>query len=408
MAENIVSYAERAFDTFDERPFNSVDSLILAWFSYFHLNGAFEGVSDGEALSLTRLYRSELFDDMFRDFWDAPSTKRLFAAVMASRRFRDMRALHYVESFDSAEEKQFAAVSFQLTDELAYVAFRGTDSTLIGWKEDFSMAFKSPVAAQESAARYLGEAAKHLRGALLVGGHSKGGNLAVYAAAECDRAVQDRIARVYSHDGPGFLESVLQRDSFGRIAGRIEKTLPQSSVVGMLLEHQERYSIVKSNRVSFLQHDPFSWLVENNAFVPFSHLTSDAIYLDHTISGWLAQLSEADRARFVDALFEILSANDITTVDEWKAGWPKNVPAAVRALSQMSPDTKAFLINTLRELAALSLRNFPELFRRPVGGRSAASSPLTRTQPGGSAASTSLRACQPDSAPLGGGSSLDV
>ena len=393
MAENIVSYAERAFDTFDERPFNSVDSLILAWFSYFHLNGAFEGVSDGEALSLTRLYRSELFDDMFRDFWDAPSTKRLFAAVMASRRFRDMRALHYVESFDSAEEKQFAAVSFQLTDELAYVAFRGTDSTLIGWKEDFSMAFKSPVAAQESAARYLGEAAKHLRGALLVGGHSKGGNLAVYAAAECDRAVQDRIARVYSHDGPGFLESVLQSESFGRIAERIEKTLPQSSVVGMLLEHQERYSIVKSNRVSFLQHDPFSWLVENNAFVPFSHLTSDAIYLDHTISGWLAQLSEADRARFVDALFEILSANDITTVDEWKAGWPKNVPAAVRALSQMNPDTKAFLINTLRELAALSLRNFPELFRRPAGGRSAASSPLTRTQP--------------DSSPLGGGSSLD-
>ena len=393
MAENIVSYAERAFDTFDERPFNSVDSLILAWFSYFHLNGAFEGVSDGEALSLTRLYRSELFDDMFRDFWDAPSTKRLFAAVMASRRFRDMRALHYVESFDSAEEKQFAAVSFQLTDELAYVAFRGTDSSLIGWKEDFSMAFKSPVAAQESAARYLGEAAKHLRGALLVGGHSKGGNLAVYAAAECDRAVQDRIARVYSHDGPGFLESVLQRESFGRIAARIEKTLPQSSVVGMLLEHQERYSIVKSNRVSFLQHDPFSWLVENNAFVPFSHLTSDAIYLDHTISGWLAQLSEADRARFVDALFEILSANDITTVDEWKAGWPKNVPAAVRALSQMNPDTKAFLINTLRELAALSLRNFPELFRRPAGGRSAASSPL--------------RACQPDSSPLEGGSSLD-
>ena len=253
MAGNIVSYAERAFDTFDERPFSSVDSLILAWFSYFHLNGAFEGAAAGEALALTRLYRSELFDEMFRDFWDAPSTLRLFAAVTASRRFRDMRALHYVESFDSAEEKQFAAVSFQLTDNLAYVAFRGTDSSLIGWKEDFSMAFKSPVPAQESAARYLSDTAKHLRGALLVGGHSKGGNLAVYAAAECDRAVQDRIVRVYSHDGPGFLESVLQSDAFRRIADRIEKTLPQSSVVGMLLEHQERYSIVRSNRVSFLR-----------------------------------------------------------------------------------------------------------------------------------------------------------
>ena len=366
MAGNIVSYAERAFDTFDERPFSSVDSLILAWFSYFHLNGAFEVAAAGEALALTRLYRSELFDEMFRDFWDAPSTLRLFAAVTASRRFRDMRALHYVESFDSAEEKQFAAVSFQLTDNLAYVAFRGTDSSLIGWKEDFSMAFKSPVPAQESAARYLSDTAKHLRGALLVGGHSKGGNLAVYAAAECDRAVQDRIVRVYSHDGPGFLESVLQSDAFRRIADRIEKTLPQSSVVGMLLEHQERYSIIRSNRVSFLQHDPFSWQVEGGSFVPFSHLTSDALYLDHTISAWLAQLSEADRERFVDALFDILSANDISTVDEWKADWPKNVPAAVRALSQMNPDTKTFLGHTLHELAALSVKNFPELLGRPA------------------------------------------
>lgn len=366
MAGNIVSYAERVFDTFDERPFSSVDSLILAWFSYFHLNGAFEGAAAGEALALTRLYRSELFDEMFRDFWDAPSTLRLFAAVTASRRFRDMRALHYVESFDSAEEKQFAAVSFQLTDSLAYVAFRGTDSSLIGWKEDFSMAFKSPVPAQESAARYLSDTAKHLRGALLVGGHSKGGNLAVYAAAECDRAVQDRIVRVYSHDGPGFLESVLQSDAFRRIADRIEKTLPQSSVVGMLLEHQEHYSIIRSNRVSFLQHDPFSWQVEGGSFVPFSHLTSDALYLDHTISAWLAQLSEADRERFVDALFDILSANDISTVDEWKAGWPKNVPAAVRALSQMNPDTKTFLGHTLHELAALSVKNFPELLGRPA------------------------------------------
>ena len=118
--------------------------------------------------------------------------------------------------------------------------------------------------------------------------------------------------------------------------------------------------------MSFLQHDPFSWQVEGGSFVPFSHLTSDALYLDHTISAWLAQLSEADRERFVDALFDILSANDISTVDEWKADWPKNVPAAVRALSQMNPDTKTFLGHTLHELAALSVKNFPELLGRPA------------------------------------------
>ena len=363
MAGNIVSYAERAFDTFDERAFCPVDSLILAWFSYFHMGCAFEGAGN-EALPMARLYRSELFDEMLRDFWDAPGTKQLFAAVMASRRFRDMRALAYVEAFDAAEEKQFAAVSFQLTDDLAYVSFRGTDSSLIGWKEDFSMAFKAPVPAQESAVNYLNAVSARLKGRLLLGGHSKGGNLAVYAAAACDRAVQDRIERVYSHDGPGFLESVLQSESFQRIAPRIEKTLPQSSVVGMLLEHQENYSIVRSNRVSLLQHDPFSWQVEGDAFVPFAHLTSDAVYLDHTISAWLAQLSEADRERFVEALFEILSANDVSTMDELRASWPKNVPAAMRTISQMNPDTKNFLSHTLRELGALCVRNFPELLGR--------------------------------------------
>ena len=228
------------------------------------------------------------------------------------------------------------------------------------------MAFKTPVPAQESAVHYLNAVSQRLKGRLLVGGHSKGGNLAVYAASECDRAVQDRIERVYSHDGPGFLESVLQSESFQRIAMRIDKTLPQSSVVGMLLEHQENYSIIRSSRVSLLQHDPFSWQVENSAFVPFSHLTSDAVYLDHTISAWLAQLSEADRERFVDALFDVLSANDVSTMDELRMGWPKNVPAALRTLSQMNPDTKTFFSHTLRELAALCVRNFPELLGRPA------------------------------------------
>ena len=338
--------------------FNEVDGMILSRLAYADFENA-EPLRGGEA-SLGAVAQA-LAEKKAEETDDTA----LLRALANSERFRDLRLCDYENRFDAETQTQFSAITVRLTQALSYLAFRGTDTTLVGWKESFNMAFLCPVPSQRAAADYLARAAEK-PGRFLLGGHSKGGNLAVYAAAECDRAVQDRIVRVYSHDGPGFLESVLQSDAFRRIADRIEKTLPQSSVVGMLLEHQEHYSIVRSNRVSFLQHDPFSWQVEGGSFVPFSHLTSDALYLDHTISAWLAQLSEADRERFVDALFDILSANDISTVDEWKADWPKNVPAAVRALSQMNPDTKTFLGHTLHELAALSVKNFPELLGRPA------------------------------------------
>lgn len=140
-------------------------------------------------------------------------------ALAASPRFRNIQMLGYTEQFDAAEEKQFAAVCFQITPDLCYIAFRGTDSTLVGWKEDFNMAFKCPVPSQKTAVRYLTDAARHCRGKILVGGHSKGGNLAVYAAVKCSEDIQKRIERVYSHDGPGFW-----------------------------------------------QHGPFSWIVDNGSF----------------------------------------------------------------------------------------------------------------------------------------------
>ena len=161
---------------------------------------------------------------------------------------------------------QFAAMTFDLPDGSSYIAFRGTDATIVGWKEDFNMAFQYPVPSQAEAADYLNEAARHCRGKLYVGGHSKGGNLAVYAAANCRPDVSARLARVFSHDGPGFLEQALQSEAFRQVLPKIEKTLPQSSMIGMLLEHQENYKIVKSSSISIWQHNPFSWEINGDDF----------------------------------------------------------------------------------------------------------------------------------------------
>ena len=189
-------------------------------------------------------------------------------------------------------------MTFRFPAGFSYLAFRGTDSTIVGWKEDFNMAFRCPVPAQESAARYVDEAADAIDGPLLCGGHSKGGNLAVYGAAMCSSGARNRIERVFSHDGPGFVEEFLNGDAFASLSGRIDKTLPQSSIFGMMFETQEDYAIVESTEFSLLQHNPFSWVVDGCDFVYCERLSAGARYVDGSIREMLLAVSPGERERF--------------------------------------------------------------------------------------------------------------
>ena len=337
---NMITYAEETLACFDRLPFNRVDSLILSWAAYLRLPEEHLEAHDWQGVRLGELLRAEDFGCLFQRHWDVGSSRRLFTALAASPRFRDIRVMGYTQQTDPEQEKQFSAMTFQLNGDMGYVAFRGTDSTLVGWKEDFNMAFQYPVPSQEEAERYLAQAAKHCRGELRVGGHSKGGNLAVYAAAHSAGEVQERIARVYSHDGPGFLGAVLRSGEFQAVTSKIDKTLPQSSLVGMLLEQQEKFRIVKSDRAGFWQHDPFSWLVEGNDFCFLEELTPDAQYMDKTLNRWIGSLTTAERERFVDSLYGLVDAAHIETLAQLRAEWHESVPAILRAASQLDPDTQ--------------------------------------------------------------------
>ncbi len=362
---SIITYAEEELARIGagpgEKSFTSVDSLILSWLAYLHFPADAAGW-EGEGVPLARLFRAECFPELFAGVWDPADTRRLFTALVASPRFRDARVCGFTEQLDEDEGKQFAVVAFQLTPDLAYLAFRGTDSTLVGWREDFNLAFRTPVPSQEAAVRYVLEASEHMSGSLVCGGHSKGGNLAVYAAAMCpDVSVRSRIGRAFSHDGPGFLPSVLARPEFADMMPRIEKTLPQSSVVGLLLETQEGcVDIVRSRQVSILQHDPFSWVVEEGRFRPVEHLSVDAKYLDHTLNGWIAQMSPEERERLTDTLYGALSAADAHSFDEIRADWQSSVPAIMHALGELDPDTRSFLGRILGELAKRGVQSVPE------------------------------------------------
>lgn len=350
----IVTYARTQLDTFVERPLNAVDSLIFSWFAYFRLPQSLlaevPALVTWEGAPLSTLMRAEHFDEMMGTSWDPEGSRDLLLAACASPRFRDVRVAGYRALSNEEREEQFAAVTFLIPGGAAYAAFRGTDSTIVGWKEDFNMAFQSPVPAQVSAAAYLERVAAACPGQLYVGGHSKGGNLAVYAAIMLPHAQQDRIVRAFSHDGPGFNENFLRGRGFARMRDRIDKTLPRSSVFGMIFEDQEDYSIVDSTSFALLQHNPFSWVVDGAEFRCVERISAGARYVDSTLASWMRSVTPEERGRFIDTVFDVIGAADSERFAQIRDNWQVTLPKMLAAAGDIDPETRQLIMRTIRAL----------------------------------------------------------
>ena len=369
---NFLTYAQTAFDSFEERSFCAVDSLVFAWLSYLHLPDDMPELAGWQGLDVRELLRAECYQDMIGDLWDPEESRALLEAVAASPRYRGVRVCGYRAVNDASMTEQFAAMTFRFPAGFSYLSFRGTDSTIVGWKEDFNMAFRCPVPSQESAVRYVDEAAAVRDGPLLCGGHSKGGNLAVYGAAMCSDAARDRIERTFSHDGPGFVEEFLSGDAFAGLSGRIDKTLPQSSIFGMMFETQEDYAIVESTEFSLLQQNPFSWVVDGCDFVYCERLSAGARYVDSSIREMLLAVEPAERERFVDALFSVFEATGAERFADIAGNLRESLPVMLQAAQDFDKDTRRFISQTiLAILKCALLPKRPEL-NVPAAGKSLA------------------------------------
>ena len=280
----------------------------------------------------------------------------LLQQAAASRRFGAMGVNCMVDRLDFRGECQFAAVTFLLEDGRVYVAFRGTDDTLVGWKEDFNMAFLDSVPGQRLAAEYLKAAAAQYKGRpLLVGGHSKGGNFAVYAALNAGKRVQNRLERVYNNDGPGFKRSVLEREEYLAIRDRITTIVPQSSLVGMLLEHEERYTIVHSSQKGAFQHDGFSWEVLGTGFIHLEEITREGRHINKIVRDFVNGMTEEKRAQFADALYTVLTCTGAKTLTELRDdGW-KTAAAMARTMKDMDKETRKMLLDMMGFMLAVNM-----------------------------------------------------
>ena len=335
--KNVFGYLSRSFETLDERPLTDVDSLVLACLSYYRYQGG--AVRTAEGAPVRDLFCAEDLEEMTRGLWDPDGLARLLALVVSSPRFRDLRVSDYVDDFDEAAEKQFSACVLRLPGGGAYVSFRGTDNTLVGWKEDFNMAFETGVPSQYAAIGYLERVAPTIEGPIYLGGHSKGGNLAVCAAARCPEGTARRIARVFSHDGPGFTEEALADDLWKERSGLVSKTVPRSSVIGMLFERQEDYAVVESSTMGLTQHNPFSWVVDGDSFVPQEELGRGASFVDKCLNEWIASMSREEREGF-------------------SGNWQTSVPAMLRRLGELEPDQRSHITRALGLLVQAFMPDF--------------------------------------------------
>lgn len=371
---NLLDYLGTEFATFEEKPFNPVDSAVLSQFCMVRAEGivpplrertAFRAIGTivenllspaGRAAHFSDALRAERYEHMFSGLIPGRVKENLLA-LAASPRFREVTVRDYLSLFDTERQTQFAAMTFVYKKDFAYVGFRGTDTSITGWRENFNMAYTAPVPAQAQAARYLEAVAPHLPRRLFAGGHSKGANLALYAALRAPKPVQDRLERVYTHDGPGFKAGTFAPEDWRQLEGRIHRTVPQDSVIGMLMESHTPPRVVHSTERGLMQHSPFTWDVDGDDFVYLDKLTDNAVFTDELLTEWLARYSDDEAAAIVDALFKAIEASGAQDATEVFFGGAKTVALLTEAAKNIDGTARDTLLAAAGSLAEIAARH---------------------------------------------------
>lgn len=343
-----------------QSPFNEVDNLVLSMLTYMDLTGVVPPPEDGGSVTVAdaaaRFFEGREDAHIKLGLLIPDDTPYLFRRLPECPRFADFTLSNYVNHVDERAEEQFSALTIGLPDGSEYVAFRGTDDTLVGWKENFNMSFCDAVPAQLEAVAYLRDAALRGSGALRAGGHSKGGNLAVYAAMHAEPEVQARILDVYNNDGPGFQQSVIDEPGYKSIRARVKTLIPQTAIVGMLMEHEEAVEVVKSRAIGPFQHDGFTWEVERAGFVRLGEVTEGCRYIDRTLKAWMDDIDPETRRAFIDALFDLFQSTGATTLTDLTAGSLKNAATLIQTYRHLDRATRENLRRTMRLLLRESAR----------------------------------------------------
>lgn len=359
---NIMDYISWRGDlTFAQSPFNEVDNLILACFSYVNLD-RIPAVTRQKGIELKKLVKEFKKLHTIKELEADKSFIRLAPFMMfemaESVRFGNCVIRNYVNEIVTEAEQQFSAVEIVLDDGTSYISFRGTDDTIIGWKEDFNLS-TGVVPAQERAVEYMQRISDKASGMLRVGGHSKGGNLAIYGSVMC-KSAHDKILEIYSNDGPGFSKEFQESPETAEMMPKIIRIIPEYSIIGTLLEHEKQPIIVASTSRGLLQHDGFSWEVQGPELVRRDSLNKTALRFIDILHKWIDGMDTEQKRLLIEDLFATLQASGYENLSEVQSGGIKSLAAMVKRLDKFAPESRGMMQELLTAICGGWLEQLQE------------------------------------------------
>ncbi len=360
---NICDYLEWRGDlSFEASPFGEIDALILSQLSYYEFENLLGSASTRESMVLKELGEKHIqtigpFEKVNLKLAIIPSVSATYLLSVAHRtdRFGNVRLTRFHSAFEPQNNVQFAAATF-VTDHFAAVVFRGTDDSVAGWKEDFELSYAKTVPAQALGLAYLQEEYGRWNDRpIYVCGHSKGGNIAMYASLHMDAANLSGIKNIYNFDGPGFNQSMDSFENYALLKERIITILPESSIVGLLLHHEEDYQIISSEMISILQHNALMWQVLGNRFVYTRQFNSSSLIIKRTLQTWLEGMDDSEKEEMINILFGIVQEAGIHTLDDLNEEGVSKVIKAIRNAAMLTLDQKKKILQMVYELMRAGL-----------------------------------------------------
>lgn len=369
---NMMDYLDWRGDLdFQASGFNEVDNLILSQLAYVEFDGIVPDEDSGEKIKLSDasayFFKTHDEQEIQKKVSMTKSAPFVMRKMAATKRFGSAMLSKYVNDISDEEQSQFSVVCVELEDRSLYVAFSGTDNTIVGWRENFNMGYLSETPGQLKAAAYLNKVIAPDCETVRVGGHSKGGNLSVYASVKCKPRIQEKIVHVYSNDGPGFNKTMIESREYQSMLPKISTILPESSIVGMLLEHQDAYKVVRSSQSGIQQHDAMSWEVLGKSFIYVDHVAAESVLLNETMKSWLYQLNETEREQIVDTIFFMLEEAHIKTIDDFYNSKWKKIQELMKAKSMLPEEMQKVFSKALKLLWSEGNKTMKKTMRQVIG-----------------------------------------
>lgn len=337
-----------------ESPFNELDNLAFCILAYLPFEKLVPELAGRKKLGTLREIAAALPKEE-DECWIEQSVGCLLQAQLLldmakTRRYGRMIIKNYVTLNDPEQQIQFAAITIQMSLFQRFIAFRGTDNTFNGWKEDLMLSYRTPIPAQKKSVDYVNQTQRFFLGKIYIGGHSKGGNLAAYSAIFASARIQKHIVQVFNNDGPGFLHDMVERPEYKAALPKIHTFVPQSAIVGMLLEHEEEYTVIKSNTQGKEQHSLFTWETEENHFVTMEQVDLVSRLKDRAVKNWLEEIDEETREQFVEAFFTMIESSGVKDAQEILNASPKTYMKTLRSMVKLEGEDRNIIIKMLLRL----------------------------------------------------------